>query len=163
MNEGGGECGDFTTLVVNLLRYKGIPSRHNICLGLDGGYHVWADFYLEGYGWIPLDATYKNSNRSGDYFGKYHGDCVVVAQDLDYKIDGISELWFLQSFCYWYWCSGNVDFQAYHKTDIIENSGVECVSTQKEESADVYNLQGIKVSPEYKGVVISKGKLRIRK
>ena len=34
LKEGGGECGDFSTVVVNLLRYKNIPSRHILCLKL---------------------------------------------------------------------------------------------------------------------------------
>ena len=46
---GGGECGDFTTLFVNLMRYKGIPARHNIGIRINGGYHVWPDFYDEDY------------------------------------------------------------------------------------------------------------------
>lgn len=105
LSDGGGECGDLTTLVVNLLRYKNIPSRHIICLRLDRGYHVWADFYLEEYGWIPFDVTYKNSNPSGDYFGYYDGACVVMSKDLDYTygVDLPSSISFLQTYYYWYW------------------------------------------------------------
>ena len=109
LDDGGGECGDFATIVVNLLRYKGIPSRHIICLKLEGGFHVWADFYLEGYGWIPLDAQMKNANPRGDYFGQYNGECVVMAKDLiyDYNLTDIN-INFLQNYAYWYWYSGDV-------------------------------------------------------
>lgn len=102
LKEGGGECGDFSTLVVNLLRYKGIPSRHNICLRLNGGYHVWVDFYIEGYGWIPLDAQYKNANPNGDFFGVYDGACIIVAQDFCYDISEEYPVNMLQSYLYWY-------------------------------------------------------------
>ena len=103
LQAGGGECGDFSTLVVNLLRYKGIPSRHNLCLTFSGGYHVWVDFYLEGYGWIPLDATYKNGNPQGDYFGKYNGECIVVMQDFCYDLGKEFQPEILQSYNYYYW------------------------------------------------------------
>lgn len=103
LEDGGGECGDFSTLVVNLLRYKGIPSRHNICVTFKGGYHVWVDFYIEGFGWIPLDATYKNNNPKGDFFGKYDGECIIVAQDLCYDFDLEDRpIDALQTYYYWY-------------------------------------------------------------
>lgn len=106
--EGGGECGDFSTLVVNLLRYKGIPSRHNICLKLDGNPHVWVDFYLEGYGWIPLDAQLKNAFPQNDYFGIYNGQCIVMMQDFCYDISKEFPLDVLQTFHYWFWYNNGV-------------------------------------------------------
>ena len=120
LKEGGGECGDFSTLMVNLLRYKGIPSRHNICVTVGGGYHVWVDFYLEGYGWVPLDATYKNGNPKGDFFGKYDGECIILMQDLCYDFGHDTEedlnVDILQTYYYWYWYdTGNCEINAAHK------------------------------------------------
>ena len=117
--EGGGECGDFTTVYVNLLRYKGIPSRHNFCVTLAGGYHVWPDFYLEGYGWIPVDPTYKNGNPKGEYFGRYDGQCIVMSQDFSYDFDRDIEEYlmprFLQAYDYWWWCDeGTCNIQSIH-------------------------------------------------
>lgn len=106
--EGGGECGDFSTIVVNLLRYKGIPSRHNICVKLGGGNHVWVDFYLEGYGWIPLDAQLKNTFPQNDYFGVYNGQCIVMMQDLCYDISKEFPLDILQTDHYWFWYNNGV-------------------------------------------------------
>lgn len=116
LKDHGGECGDFSTLVVNLLRYKGIPSRHNICLRLDGGYHVWVDFYLEGYGWIPLDATYKHNNPKGDFFGIYDGQCIIVMQDMCYDFGDAMpyDVSILQDYNYWYWCDGTCNITANH-------------------------------------------------
>lgn len=115
LKTGGGECGDFSTVVVNLLRYKGIPSRHNICLTLTGGYHVWVDFYLEGYGWIPLDATYKNSDPKGDYFGSYDGKCIIVQQDLGYDLGLEIQPTFLQTYYYHFsFEGGDCDINAKH-------------------------------------------------
>lgn len=117
LKDGGGECGDFSTLVVNLLRYKGIPSRHNICVTVSGGYHVWVDFYLEGWGWIPLDATYKNSNPKGDFFGKYNGECIVLMQDMCYDFGQEEQnVDILQDFYYWYYYdSGSCEIKGTHK------------------------------------------------
>lgn len=125
LKEGGGECGDFSTVVVNLLRYKGIPSRHNLCLMLKGGYHVWVDFYLEGYGWIPLDATYKNGNPSGNYFGTYDGQCLIMMQDLCYDtdIDAFRGCDLLQTYDYWYESyDGNCDISSGHYFGIVNKS-----------------------------------------
>ena len=158
---GGGECGDFSTLVINLLRYKGIPSRHNICLRLDKGYHVWVDFYLEGYGWIPLDATYKHDNPSGDYFGVYDGDCIVVAQDMFYDIPEVN-LEICQTYSYWYWGSTNIT-----GNHVVTNNGIvdgiQSPSLNKTDNGTIYNLKGQKVNSTYKGIVISQGKKYIAK
>ena len=102
---GGGGCGDYTTLFVNLMRYKGIPARHNIGIWTNGGYHVWPDFYLSDYGWVPVDPTFKNANPNEDYFGRYDGNLIIVSQGLtffsksDIKLNNVP----LQSFNYWYW------------------------------------------------------------
>lgn len=123
LKEGGGECGDFSTVVVNLLRYKNIPSRHILCLKLSGGIHVWVDFYVEGYGWIPLDAQIKNASPHSDYFGRYDGNCVVVAKDIFYDYgEPDKPIKFLQSYCYWYWYTGStVSFSGQHNT---RNNGI---------------------------------------
>ena len=123
LKEGGGECGDFSTVVVNLLRYKNIPSRHILCLKLSGGIHVWVDFYVEGYGWIPLDAQIKNASPHSDYFGRYDGNCVVVAKDIFYDYgEPDKPINFLQTYCYWYWYTGStVSFKGQHNT---RNNGI---------------------------------------
>ena len=59
--EGQGDCTEFADLFVALCRSKGIPARN--CDGLlavnvgpnDTSWHKWAEFYLEPYGWIPVD------------------------------------------------------------------------------------------------------------
>lgn len=69
LDKGGGDCGNLATVFITLLRCKGIPARHIVGFRPDDSLHVWADFYLEKYGWIPVDVTYKQSDPSGDYFG----------------------------------------------------------------------------------------------
>lgn len=166
--DGGGGSGDFTTLVVNLLRYKGIPSRHNICITLDENYHVFADFYLEGYGWIPLDATYKHEHPEGDYFGVYDGNCIVLGQDILYDVD-VYTPWpvdVLQTFEYYYIYSDSPC--AIYAMTFLQNNGVSTANItplKKIQSLDErnYNLQGQQVSDNYKGFVISNGRKSLRK
>jgi transglutaminase-like putative cysteine protease len=58
-----GNCTDFHSLFISLARAKGIPARFVIGFPLtaaDGnvkGYHCWAEFYIKGKGWIPVDAS----------------------------------------------------------------------------------------------------------
>lgn len=105
LEEGGGECGDFSTLFVNLMRYQKIPARHNIGVWKTGGFHVWPDFYDEDFGWIPLDPTFKHSNPAGDYFGRYDGDLIIVSQGLTSFSNGSIKLIDvpLQTYYCWWW------------------------------------------------------------
>jgi hypothetical protein len=59
----------------------------------DGSEHVWTDFYLEKYGWIPVDATYKNSNKNGDFFGRVSVKDVpvILSFGVDLTINGIDQ------------------------------------------------------------------------
>lgn len=104
----GGECGDFTTLYVNMLRNKNIPARHIAAFTGDGQYHVWAEFLLPGYGWVPVDATYKNGDPFGNYFGEYHEHYIVAHFDINLPVNygnGIGTVTLLQSHAWWYWGS----------------------------------------------------------
>ncbi|MBQ8968506.1 MAG: transglutaminase domain-containing protein [Bacteroidaceae bacterium] len=162
LDEGGGECGDFSTLVVNLLRYKGIPSRHIICLKLNGVCHVWADFYIEGYGWIPLDAQMKNANPRSDYFGKYNGECIVVAKDFSYDYAEVDfDMDFLQTYYYWYWYNGTTtSINGQHTTkNNGQATGLDNISASNATTpSGTYSLSGMHVNPQIKGIVIKDGK-----
>lgn len=61
----GGKCGDIHSVYVALARSVGVPSREifgiRIPNGKDGdmtkAQHCWAEFYLPGYGWVPIDPS----------------------------------------------------------------------------------------------------------
>jgi hypothetical protein len=103
-----GDCGNFSSVFISLLRAKGIPARHIVMISpQESGYHVRAEFYIPAYGWIPADPTFKNSNPSGDFFGKFTGKYVVMSLGVNsiikdsYGNDFTASL--LQTYFYWYW------------------------------------------------------------
>lgn len=65
-----GNCTDFHSLFLSLARAKGIPARFVIGFPLtakDGvvkGYHCWAEFWVDGKGWLPVDAS--EASKSSD-------------------------------------------------------------------------------------------------
>ena len=111
--QGGGDCGNLCSIYVSLLRYKGIPSRHIVCVRPDGSGHVWADFYLENYGWVPVDVTLKQySSFFEDYFGKVEvgktGMILSKEVYLPLQIDDntVHHAPILQYYYWWHWDSG---------------------------------------------------------
>jgi transglutaminase-like putative cysteine protease len=79
-----GNCTDFHALLIGMARSVGIPARFAIGLPLQGdrdsgevaGYHCWAEMYVEGQGWIPVDASEaaKDPARRDYFFGHHDED-----------------------------------------------------------------------------------------
>jgi transglutaminase-like putative cysteine protease len=72
-----GNCTDFHSLFIAMARAAGIPARFEIGFSLPiglsegaiGGYHCWAEFYVQGIGWIPVDASEASKSKDmADYF-----------------------------------------------------------------------------------------------
>jgi transglutaminase-like putative cysteine protease len=74
-----GNCTDFHALFIGLSRAVGIPAKFEIGFpipadrgqGEIAGYHCWAEFYLRGYGWVPVDASegWKHPDKKEYFFG----------------------------------------------------------------------------------------------
>ncbi len=108
LKQGGGDCGQFSSLFITLLRMKGIPARHNVGVIPSNSPHAWSEFYLEKWGWIPVDVTLKNSDPGGDYFGQLrrrtHG--VITHKDLGLTLllgDNTVQIPSIQSGGCWHW------------------------------------------------------------
>lgn len=61
-----GDCSEYSYLFVALCRAASIPAKIQTGFAfrsddetLEDG-HMWAEYYLENYGWIPVDATWKD-------------------------------------------------------------------------------------------------------
>src|SRR5436190_1115081 len=76
-----GNCTDFHALVIGMMRAMGIPARFEIGFPLPrdrksgeiSGYHCWAQFWIDGLGWVPIDASeaWKDPVRRDYFFGAH--------------------------------------------------------------------------------------------
>lgn len=59
-----GDCGLQALLFINLCRISGVPARWQSGMAVEPSYtgsHDWAQFYLEGWGWLFADCSYGGS------------------------------------------------------------------------------------------------------
>ncbi|MEW5814423.1 MAG: transglutaminase domain-containing protein [Spirochaetota bacterium] len=123
---GGSDCGNLSSVYISLLRAAGIPARHVAAVRPDGSLHVWAEFYLERYGWVPVDVTYKLQNPAGDYFGIVAGNNtgIIVNKDINLTVQPQEQgytLPLLQTFAYWYWYSaGKGDIETKYEVRSVQ-------------------------------------------
>jgi transglutaminase-like putative cysteine protease len=88
-----GNCTDFHSLFIGMMRASGIPARFEIGFPLpesktEGdipGYHCWAEFYLSGIGWVPVDASeaWKNPAKHEFFFGAHDTNRVFFTYGRD--------------------------------------------------------------------------------
>ncbi|MEM3673792.1 MAG: transglutaminase domain-containing protein [Candidatus Bathyarchaeia archaeon] len=85
LRNGVGDCSEYSYLFVALCRAAGIPARvqagfafHYENSVVEDG-HMWAEYYIENYGWVPVDATWRLFNAL-DYlhFGSLRSMSTVI-------------------------------------------------------------------------------------
>ena len=93
---GVGNCTDYHSYFMSLGRTLGIPSRFHMGFlipseeeGAVGGYHCWADYYIDGEGWYPIDISEadKVPDKKDYYFGTIDNNRVemILGRDLILK------------------------------------------------------------------------------
>ena len=109
-----GDCGNMHVVWMSLVRCKGIPARPILMLipskdGEEIGTHARGEFYLAGYGWIPLDINWLQDGF--DSFGKFPDESYVVMNNdfsLDFSVAGEDYNCSMLQVIWWIlYCSGN--------------------------------------------------------
>jgi transglutaminase-like putative cysteine protease len=88
-----GNCTDFHSLFIGMARAAGIPARFEIGFplppnaheGAIQSYHCWAQFYVQGIGWIPIDASeaWKNKDKRDYFFGAIDQNRILFSMGRD--------------------------------------------------------------------------------
>ncbi len=93
-----GNCTDFHSLFIGEARSQGIPARFVMGLllprgegaGEIPGYHCWAQFYIAGRGWVPVDAAEASQDpaRREELFGSLDPNRVQFTIGRDIPLPG---------------------------------------------------------------------------
>lgn len=91
-----GNCTDFHSLVIGLARAAGIPSRFVIGFPLPddraagdvAGYHCWAEMWIEGTGWLPVDSSEasKHPEKREAFFGSLDANRIEFTRGRDLEL-----------------------------------------------------------------------------
>jgi len=102
-----GNCTDFHSLFIAQARSVGVPARFLIGVplpageseGTIAGYHCWSEFWLDGRGWVPVDASeaHKRPELHELFFGGLDAHRVefTIGRDLDLPGAAVGDLNFV--------------------------------------------------------------------
>ena len=94
---GVGNCTDYHSYFISLDRTIGIPARFHMGfpipsdeVGIVEGYHCWADYYVQGKGWYPVDISEadKKPTKKDYYFGTIDQNRVGMMIGRDFVLSG---------------------------------------------------------------------------
>lgn len=123
-----GNCTDFHAIVIGYSRAVGLPARFAIGFplpadrgeGAIAGYHCWAEVYVRGAGWIPIDASEaaKNPSKREYFFGAHDENRIELSKGRDVMLEPRQQGEPLNYFVYPYaemdgkpWASINTEFR----------------------------------------------------
>jgi hypothetical protein len=120
------DCGGLSSLFAGIMRANGIPARLRVgrwaksqkpgnTVGDFGNWHVKAEFFASGIGWVPVDGACALGNPDGEnkFFGNDPGDFITFTNDCDMLLNsfirGPQNIRDLQGITYWWHGTGNDD------------------------------------------------------
>ena len=119
-----GNCTDFHSPFIGVLRSDGIPARFDIGFPLPenkdkgdiAGYHCWAEFYAGRLGWVPVDISeaWKAKEKENYFFGSVDANRVQFSTGRDITLSPKQDGAALNYFVYPY---VEVDGKSYEKLD----------------------------------------------
>lgn len=119
-----GNCTDFHSPFIGIMRADGIPARFDIGFPLPedkdkgdiAGYHCWAEFYARKTGWIPVDISeaWKAKQKEDYFFGSVDANRVQLSTGRDIALSPKQDGPALNYFVYPY---VEVDGRPYEKLD----------------------------------------------
>jgi transglutaminase-like putative cysteine protease len=119
-----GNCTDFHSPFIGVLRTDGIPARFDIGFPLPenkdkgdiSGYHCWAEFYAAKTGWVPVDISeaWKAKEKQDYFFGSVDANRVQFSTGRDITLSPKQDGPPLNYFVYPY---VEVDGKPYDKLD----------------------------------------------
>jgi len=90
LQRGSGSCSEYTYTFVALCRAAGLPARYQGSVvvrgddaSIDEAFHRWAQVYLPGYGWVPVDANRGDAESPADQargFGELSNRFLITTQ-----------------------------------------------------------------------------------
>jgi len=91
---GVGNCTDYHSYFMSLCRTLEIPTRFHMGFSIPeeegsiGGYHCWADYYVEGEGWYPVDISEadKDPSKKNYFFGTLTNNRVEFTTGRDIEL-----------------------------------------------------------------------------
>jgi transglutaminase-like putative cysteine protease len=111
---GWGECGDYSYLFCALLRAAGVPARPVAGFHAVSGCspHVWAEFFLPNYGWVPADPSWDDvSGPPWRYFGEIPSSTRLICSkgaNIELAPSRVADLF--QVYYWWWWGTGGVAY-----------------------------------------------------
>ncbi|MBI44691.1 MAG: hypothetical protein CMG66_00825 [Candidatus Marinimicrobia bacterium] len=94
---GVGNCTDYHSYFISLARTMDVPSRFHMGFSIPegksgkvGGYHCWADYYVENEGWLPVDISEadKDPSKVDYFFGTATDNRVEMMVGRDFELFG---------------------------------------------------------------------------
>lgn len=96
-----GNCTDFHSLFIAMVRSQGIPARFEIGFSIPpdqasgdiAGYHCWAEFFNPQNGWVPVDISeaWKHPVKKDYFFGAHDADRIQFSMGRDLKLNPVQQ------------------------------------------------------------------------